>query len=412
MCKTIKANDVKEKVPGIYELTERALDNGVVADFFYHDIEHPENPNFGLYFVVCPNTDALFVLNRYPGYLKDIIESNNEQGPYMFNMHYQTVHVRKLTNENYFYFHNECCQAIQQMSIARYGFHEYGYSLPKYISVSAINGMYNLDQNRRDPNATPMLRERYEKAYQKYVSEVHQRYAKEAAIDKKLCRKVEHQVPADYFIKNHLTATYDVVSEGFYEYLVSRLDDFPEFKYYKESKPCHVLKDLSRNPNGGSSNWEKYTEYKEYNIGFPRSQEKTFYKLLIEYNCREYRRCIPAKDLKEASAKPLINIKVRIDDMWNFNSLCWGDGSNPVYFCVDYDKYDYVENIDPREIIVGFRTEDAKQMQKIINTLTHSKKFYFPVQSPQKKKAEPMEHKEYYNPFIPVFNPKPMSKSI
>ena len=394
MVKSRLWREIEEQSPELADFKRFAKEHGVAGDFFLHDEDNPDNPDSGVYFVCCPDSEPMSLLYKYPSSLLKIINYNKTLGNSGINLHYNTVHAHDITEENYFSFHNSICQAITDISIAKNGFYEFGYPLPKKINRDVIDAMLEFDKNRRNPDIPLPLAERFNKGFRKYVSEIHHLYEK--ADKKNATKKINHKVPKDYFVKNCIQTTYDVVSEQFYEYILEHLHEYPDFIYYKSRRPCLHLKDLSKSNKNVYGLWDNDTEYTEYTIGFPSSQEDIFYKLLIEYNCRNYKCCIPKEDLIQTTDSPLRTFEVRRDDMYSFNYFCI---KKKINFCVDFDKYSSIDASDTERIIVGTRIEDTEKVEEVVASVAQNRKNFFPVKSPQKKSAatnRPM----YQNPFL------------
>lgn len=374
-----------------------AADNQVYADFFEYKPQQAIDPNAGLYFVVCPDVNLLIDLKKHPDQFQNILECNKKMSNHAINCYYNLVNISELNSENVFALHNDMCRAIQDIAVLRNSFYEFGYTLPQYVMRPTVDNLANFQIKRNAADMPGTLRARYDEILERAVSDAFARYNKADFKRVKTLPFSKHRVKASYFMKNHISAVYDVVDEPLYKYMKKQLSNYPDFIYCIEALPSLHLKDNSHFDGPEELNfWKNQTEVKEYNIGFPAFQQDIFYRIMIDYNCRQFANQRSYHEMLN-STSDLKSLLVDVNDMWNINSLA---GANNVAYCINRGEMGAITADSVSKMTIGIRAEDESIWNGIISRLGREQRGYAIVTSNHRKTAEDNRPKNIKNPFI------------
>ena len=397
--------DIRDGNPPLYNLRHLAEANGVYAEFMqFNSSRDKDDPCNGVYFCVMPSEDYYRAYLLHESQLSDLLQQNREKSDHMVNCYYNFVYIPELSRTNIFEVHNEMCKAIRDTAIVKNLFFKYGYHIPNEIHKQTIWNLYHFYNRSMNTDFPQDLRANYEKSLHKIVSEAYQRYTKyENMPDAHVSPRIQdHEVPEDYFIKSSIPATYDNVSGEFFEWIKEHIGEYPGFIFYKEDKPYLTLKDLSQNKelkNHPSFNfWKNMKGDKLYNIGFPTCQEKMFFAMGMRYNTRSYDGQTPYNDFIKNYPGKEIYKSVRMDDMWNIDSLC---KANHVPYCIDANVYDSgLQSIkDTERVILLIRASDEENYGHITSRLAEETRGDYPVYRPLQIEAR-KNQPDYYNPYV------------
>lgn len=392
----ITYDDVK-KDKALMNLLDTANDQGLSATYFEYKKYSPEHKDSGLYFVVCPTIQEVLDLEAHPDDFANILEQKGSIGRHSINPYYEFVRMDDYyTNNNYFKTYMDCLRAIEDVSITKNAFFEFGYTLPNEFPKETIINLYDMDQRRRSTQIPETVRKRYERSYEKYVSDLNQRYKKLSLAHEKHTSPVKQTVSPEYFHKNRVTAVHDAMNGNFREYFETRVKDFPEFIYHLENKPYLSLKDISHSFKGAENSiFKDDVEVKEYNVMFPKSQEEVYYKILLEYNCRNYTG--QENNIRDVGASnEICTIPVSAEDMWNWNSLC---SANNVKYYINHGDLEHLCAEATRTIKIAYNKKDEVMVNAICSRLADSRNNTRFVYRSQINKALDNQPKEYKNPF-------------
>lgn len=380
----------------LHSLKDIAKDNGVYADFFDYDKEHPENPDSGTYFVVCADIETLIDLKQRREKLGEIIKFNKEIENNAVCPYYTTVKIPELYQSNYFFVHNKMCEAIQNVSIIRTAFYEFGYKLPKVVRLTALDGISTLYKNGHNSILPEHLQKLYRDAYKRYVSEMNQLYNKKHFKLLKTNRHKKHRVSSNYFVKNLIPVAYLVVPDTLIDYIDKHIDECPDFVYYKEPRPFLHTKDLSHKYKGPEqwNYWKDFTEQNDYIIGYPLSHYKFFNKMSIEHDCQSLENKVKQYELEAKTKFPLYSIRIRHQDINRFDDFCV---ANNVKYALNHDVYTPEElSFDP---VIYYRKEDFEIIGNIVNSITREERCTVPTDCKQRAAADKNRPKQIENPF-------------
>lgn len=392
----IKSEDIKND-KALMDLKETARDQGLCAYFLDYMPYEPEHMDSGLYFVVSPTPEEILDLQAHPEDFANILEHKKKIGRHSINPYYEFVRMDDYYKDNnYFKTYMECLRAIEDVCITKNAFFEFGYTLPTEFPKETVLCLYDMDQRRRSTKIPDAVRKRYERSYEKYVSDVNQRYKKLELSREKHTAYAKQTVSQDYFNKNRITAVHDAMNDKFREYFETRVKDFPEFHYYLENKPYLSLKDISHSFKGAENSiFKDDVELKEYNVMFPKYQEDIYYKILLEYNCRNY--AGQSKSIYELGNPHDFRVMtVNMDDMWNWNSLCT---ANNVKYYINHGELDHLCALGTREIKIAYNVKDEDMVCGIVSRLADSRKNARFVSRDQMNKSVHNQPKDYVNPF-------------
>lgn len=380
-------------------LLKSATEQGVFADFFHYKKSQPFDKDSSLYFVVSPTIQELLDLREHPEDFKNILEKKKQIGRHSINPYYEIVRLDDYyRNNNYFKKYMDCCRAIEDVSIVKSAFYEFGYTLPTEMSKRTIQDMWDFDQRRRSTTIPEHVRQRYEKSYEKYISEINQRYKKLSLAHEKSKHPVSQTVGQNYFHENRVEAVHDAMNQYFRSYFEQRIKDYPDFIYSIEKKPSLNLKDLSKKIKVPENEniWKNDVELKEYNVMFPKAQEEIYYKILLEYNCRNY-----AGQSKElymlGEPTEITTITIDMDDMWNWNSLCT---ANHVPYYINHGELEQIDALATRNIKIAYNNRDERMVNAICSRLANNRREYRCTTVDQRKLAEQNKPQQHKNPFV------------
>ena len=380
-------------------LLKSATEQGVFADFFHYKKSQPFDKDSSLYFVVSPTIQELLDLREHPEDFKNILEKKKQIGRHSINPYYEIVRLDDYyRNNNYFKKYMDCCRAIEDVSIVKSAFYEFGYTLPTEMSKRTIQDMWDFDQRRRSTTIPEHVRQRYEKSYEKYISEINQRYKKLSLAHEKSKHPVSQTVGQNYFHENRVEAVHDAMNQYFRAYFEQRIKDYPDFIYSIEKKPSLNLKDLSKKIKVPENEniWKNDVELKEYNVMFPKAQEEIYYKILLEYNCRNY-----AGQSKElymlGEPTEITTITIDMDDMWNWNSLCT---ANHVPYYINHGELEQIDALATRNIKIAYNNRDERMVNAICSRLANNRREYRCTTADQRKLAEQNKPQQHKNPFV------------
>lgn len=385
---------VKERWPAITNVIDIGVKNDVACGF----IEYKDE----LYFVCCPDREMLQSLRKNMQEFDGIKAKNDMMGEDMFNCYFGIYHIGEITNGDVFSVHQDLCNIVQRMGLIKTCYHSQGYHMPKYVNMESIVN-YATFYEKAHSRVLPLnLQDEYAETLRKAVAYDHQYYAKREGESVETKRglsyylgfKNAHEVDKDYFLKNHMSQINEVIDDGFKDYMLSHIEDHPEFIYYMEKKPFSTLKDISDIADGDQNYWENMKEVNYWNIAFPYSQASMYYEWVLRYNTRECDHMIPLSEMRTREYVPCL---VNRNDLWNINSLC---GANNVPFAVNFGELRPVRPGDVNKIPVYFRAEDREMASAIVSRLSGERHAYIPMSTTDQQIAKKNAPKGYHNPFF------------
>lgn len=394
-------NMLKENFISVFNMQNVALKNNVFACFVqYKNSLDNTDPRNGMYFCVMPSEDYRTAMTLHYDKLADLLTENLNKSDHMVDCYYNFVKIPEISRTNIFEVHNNMCKAIQDVSVMKSLFGKYGYHMPKQIHEQTLWNFYHFYNRSKNPQYSKQMQDNYSVTLKKLVAEAYQRYTKDEGMpDAHVSPRIEdHIIDEDYFIKNSIPATYDSVTDDFYDWIKEHINEYPGFIFYKEKKPYMVLKDLSKQygKQPGINFWKNMTGGKSYNIGFPTCQEGKFYQMVQRYNTRMFDGQTPYHDFLRQNPQTVYKV-VNYDDMRNIDSLC---KANHVPYCIDCGYTSAMKSEDTRKVWVVINVNDVDNYGHITSRLCEEKRNYFPCRCDLVQEAEKNAPSFYYNPVI------------
>lgn len=228
---------------------------------------------------------------------------------------------------------------------------------------------------RNSSKVSEMMRERFEKTYRKAISNANQIYNKDKFHLLDLVPRTEQRVSKEYFKVNHIGVTWEAISREAFKYIKKEMLQHPDFLYYKEMIPFMTLKELESGRIGGKGFWVGDLEQTRYYIAFPTAQQKLFYTMLNDFNCREYAKNLDLEQLQKKSSTDLNLLFVDLYDMNNWNSLC---ETNGIEYAVDDGRFTSITAESARQLPILYRVEDRQKIIDIQKRLMDEMHCYVP----------------------------------
>ena len=383
----------------LYSIKGLAPQNHVAAEFIPY--EKDEDPLSGLYFIVCPDKRHFEEIEC--GDIRFLLEDKLRMSSNHMNPHYNIVPIPEVERSEIFRLHNDMVRAIQDVSLIKHCFHEYGYHIPKYVCKETLYSFSHFNNRRNNPAFSQTEREVYDRSMAHIVAEAYQMYTRDSLTpDAKIVpRDVKHEVEKDFFLKRSIPATYDIVTEDFYRFLEKHLHEYPDFIFFKETHPYLVIRNLDPSCKRKGSKeesrnlWKNQTGEKRYHIGFPTCQEHMFYGMMLQYNCRNYDGQQPVKTFMRRYPHVCERI-IDARDMWNINSLC---KANNVPYAVNYGERKPVGAGDVKYVTILIRQQDVDTFGDITARLSSERRSWIPVNM-KMVEASNLHEPLYDNPFI------------
>ena len=372
-------------------LPKVALQNGMIAQFVeYYRCDNPVHRNTGVYFVVCPDLEYLQALVGISGDRLDcdmfdkLLEDQERLGEWAINPQYGIVNFTDYAeNDVAFSRYMDCCRLIQEASIAKMAYYEFGYPLPDAMSRRSIVDLHEMNKKRTDTRLTKEMQDRYVKSYKKFVSHVYERYA-DNGTKRRLSLPFNRQnVSLDYFNEKSIAVFHVNINGDMKNYILERAKDFPDFVYHVDSKPSLHLEDISNKFKGNPAQnvWKDKKEYTEYMIAVPRCFEHLFYTMVTEFSCSNYPGQVNAtKELQQ----PIACIHVSQEDMWNWSSLCT---ANNVPYYINHGDLEKLNAESAAHLRIAYSKRDEEMVDAIMARLVSSRRNFIPTTSVERKLA-------------------------
>lgn len=302
--------------------------------------------------------------------------------------------ISDLTEKEVFATHQRISYHMQYAAVCKMAFESCGYPVPRMVSLYTARSIYELDQMRSSKDVPLNLRDRYDDTYHRAMAEYSVMYNSDK-VDK-FDRIPKQRVNKEYFEKNHIPITWEVVWDSSWKDMKRELHKHPDFIYYKAPTAHITLKNLNKRferiVKGSSNNypnfWKDDTGGRQYLIAFPTSRQGDYYSMLNESNYKDYDREPLEKFLKENHS--IETIYVNSYDMSNWNSLCKANGVVWALNDGSYGEEKITGASTSKRIPILYRSEDKGKVQGIVNRLVREMQEYIPVSD---KMREEYAHK-------------------
>lgn len=298
------------------------------------------------------------------------------------------IDVTDIDKHNYFSKNSYIMRYIQNMSIVNTAFRLEKLPVPDHVSTYVVSSIWELDQMRSNSDVEPHLRNEYEKIYKNAVAEWSQMYAKKYNLEE-VPHESSHQVKEDYFKKNHIPITWDVVNTQFFKFIKAELkaDKYPDFIFYKSFSPYIKIKNLAKKFDKivkdkdytGPNFWANDTGVEKYYICYPTSQRAMFYNMRNDFNTRMYETKIPLETLAKSSQHNLQLLTLHQFDFENWNRLCKANNVSWSLNDGSYGEYTFTPSSTLEELPVLYRVEDKKIVNGIVDLLSREMRNYMPL---------------------------------
>lgn len=317
--------------------------------------------------------------------------------------------ITDINKDNFFAKNSYIMRYVQNMAIAKTAFENEKLPVPDHISGYAVTSIWELDHMRANKDVSPDLQKRYNEIYKKAVATYAQEFANKFKLEL-LPHNNKHQVKESYFKENHISITWDVVNDKFYDFMQKELKagKYPDFVFYKADNAYIKIKNLAKEfekitkGNSNSPNfWANDKGTEKFYICYPTACEKDFSTMLNDFNTRMLpsRTTIPELigSVRNDMYKdhPLDQIYIHIDDLDNWDSLCrannvanggikWAinDGS---YGDIKFDSQSSLEMIP-----ILYKTEDMDYINAFVNRLSREMRDYVPMSDKSIEEHKPI----------------------
>ncbi len=320
----------------------------------------------GTYLVIMPNSQCSsdLIANKEENIIK-LLKQKREFGEERFNPYYNIIDISHYPEgNNFFSLFMQISREIEKSSIVINAFRECGYSrFPMVMDDFTVKEIKHIRDMANNTKLDPRIRERYVKAYPKYIESVYQHYI---GLEKEMARPLsEHQmVKEKFFIENGISTMHDRVDQNFRPFFLQEVCKHPEFIYCLSDKPVVDVKDAAHLWRGNplDNPLKDRTEIKKWDITFPTYMQDIFYSLMNEYNTIGCKQKVRDMSLLGPYTE-LFSIHVPREDIYRFDDMCAEKG---IQYYVNRGDLEYCGPDATRNIKLAVRKADAEQLHEII----------------------------------------------
>lgn len=392
--------------PSMQPLCNAAWMNyGVQLAYFYYRSPFPEKePKPGYYAVISPDQQTLSALQKGVVSLTQVLEDNLKRHPNEFMCYYHSIYLSEINDRNAFRIVRDIEKALKNCSTAKYAFQEYGYDLPKSVQQITIDKFARYNNIRHAKDLSEAVRNEYQGIMKKSVAYANEMYNKDrnySNVPLVPIKAKDHLVTREYFEKNHIQAHNDVVSEDFWNFLQTKMQEDPYFRIWKDKKPSLVLKDNSSSKGvTGINIWESQKEYKEYNVTFSEASANSFYTWLLEYKTSCLENIVGEKELIE-DTDHVVPVQMALEDLKVFDERCAENGGLP--FCINHGIFGKNGADQVRKPTIGVRFEDTPVVGKILYDMSYDGTADVVYAVNHWKQLDALPNASYANPYLTEF---------
>lgn len=300
------------------------------------------------------------------------------------------IDVTDINAQNYFSKNFYVMKYIQDMAIVKTAFDIEKLPIPDHVSSYVVNSIWELDNMRSHPDVDPYLRKRYDNIYKQSIADWSQMYARKYNDTlEQIPHQKSHKVKEDYFKKNHIPVTWDVVESRFYKFMKSefKAGKYPDFVFYKPFSHHIKLPNLAKkfdeivknSDYDGPNFWENDIGIKKYYIGYPTAQRPMFYNMMNDYNTRMYETKLPLEALAKSSQYNLQLLTLHMLELDNWNRLCEANNISWSLNDGSYAEYTFSPSSVLEEIPILYRVEDKQLVNGIVDLLSREMRDHMPL---------------------------------
>jgi len=351
------------------ELMDHCEKNGIFGELYFYNPDSV-NKHRGVYFLCSSFEETNQMYKDSPELFEKRLEWQKDNGIGEYDRtsgQFIAIDISDMDSEKEgFHRYMTCYRAIAEQAMIKAQMLDFGYAVPDEISRNVIHDSQKLYLDSINPELTREMRKRSRQIWIEVCASINEEYNSESDWDKYM--KENQKQPLNYFIDNQININWMTINSDFYKYMDENLYKYPEFKFYKETKPIAVYKDPKK-VYKGPVEMNVFTGERsgqDIRICYPSKYEDIIQGLMLQYNALKYDG--KAKSLDEIE-KPR-EITVSQHDMWNFNSLCKENG---VKYFVNDGSVDDLEIYTARVISIVYSEKDAEKIGNIINRIATEK---------------------------------------
>ena len=393
------------KYPSMQPLCAAAYQNyGIQLGYFYFDSPYPEKePKPGYYAIVSPDQQTLSALQKGVVSLTQVLEDNARRHHNEVMCYYHAVYLSEINDRNAFRIVRDVEMALRNVSTAKYAFQEFGYDLPKSVQQVTIDKFARYNNIRHSVDLSESVRNEYQNVMKKAVAYANEMYNKDknySGVPLVPKQAKDFLVDREYFEKNHIACTNDVVSEDFWRFLQDKMHENPRFRIWKDKKPSLVLKDNSSSKGVvGINIWENQKEYKEYNVTFSEESADSFYTWLLEYKTASFANIEKEEDMMKQTDH-IVPVQIPFDDLRTFDEGCSEHG---IRYCINHGLFGKNGADQVRKPTVGVRFEDTPLAGNILYNITRKGTANVVYAINHWKQLDQLPKASYANPYLTEF---------
>ena len=362
-----------QKYSSMQPLCAAAWQNyGVQLAYFYYKNPYPDKePKPGYYAIVCPDQQTLSALQKGVVSLSQVLEDNKNRHHNEVMCYYHAIYLSEINDRNAFRIVRDIEMALRNVSTVKYAFQEYGYDLPRSVQQITVDKFARYNNIRHSVDLPETTRVAYEDIMKKSVAYANEMYNKEngySGVPLVPKKSKDFLVDREYFEKNHIACSNDVVSEDFWQFLQNKMYENPRFRIWKDKKPSLVLKDNSSDKGiKGINIWEAQKEYREYNVTFSEEDANSFYTWLLEYKTRQLKNIVSEDELARQTDH-IVPVQMTFNDLVIFDRYCSDNGEIP--YCLNHGIFGANDAPQVRKPTIGVRFEDTPKIGAILLDMT------------------------------------------
>ena len=351
------------------EIMKCCEDNGIFGEFYFYNPDSI-NKNRGIYFLCSSFEGTNEMYKDNPELFEKRLEWQKDNGIGEYDRtsgQFIAIDISNLDSEKEgFHKYMTCIRAIAEQAILKAQMLDLGYPVPDEISRNVIYDSQKLYLDSINMQLPEEMRERSKNIWTEVCASINEEYNKGNSWNEYM--KEKQKQPLSYFIDNQININWITINSDFYKYMDANLYKYPEFRFYKDSKPIAVYKDPQK-VFRGPKDIDLFTNERsgqDIRICYPSKYEDIIQGMILQYNALKYDGRV--ESLSEIE-KPK-EITVSQEDMWNFNSLCKENG---VKYFVNDGRIDDLETYTARVISIVYSEKDAEKITKIINRIAAEK---------------------------------------